>query len=266
MGNSELRRFLLSKLEKYNQPSFIASDPISIPHSYARRQDIEIAGFFAAILAWGNRTSIINSCHRLMELMGNSPYAFIMQPDLANNQPAFDKLRGFVHRTFNGLDLWHLVLFLHHHFFTQKEESLESAFTLHLQANDENIKNALVGFHNYVFSFSEEAKLEMRCKKHIATPEHKSACKRLNMYLRWMVRNDERGVDFGIWKNIQPAQLVCPLDVHVANVSRKLGLLTRKQNDWEAAVELTQNLKKMNSQDPVIFDIALFALGVAEKY
>lgn len=255
---NNLKNFFDEKINFYNQPAFIKDDPINIPHRFTKKQDIEIAGLFAAILAWGNRKSIISSCTRLLNCMDNAPCDFIM----SNNNPA--AFKGFVHRTFNEMDLWHLLNFLKFHY--SKEESLETAFSKWLQPGDENIEKALTGFHNYVFGYAEEAKEERHCRKHISTPAKKSACKKLNMFLRWMVRTDNNGVDFGIWKKIQPSQLICPLDVHVTRVARRFNILQRKQNDWQAAVELTGYLKELDATDPVKYDYALFGLGVIENY
>ncbi len=260
---TELQKILDLKVALYNKPNFIPLDPISIPHGFSKKQDIEIAGLFAAILAWGNRKSIINSCNLLMQLMNNSPYDFIMN---THKTQEFVKFKKFVHRTFNHLDLWHIVNFLQHHYYILKEKSLETAFTKSLKPTDETIEQALIGFHEYVFGYDNGAVEEKHCRKHIATPKRKSACKRLNMYLRWMVRSNENNVDFGIWKNIKPSQLICPLDVHVSRVARKLGLLQRKQDDWLAALELTNNLKKFDVKDPVKYDFALFGLGVMERF
>jgi uncharacterized protein (TIGR02757 family) len=251
---------LNDKVAQYNREEFIYNDPIAIPHRFLKKQDIEIAGFFAALLAWGNRKSIITSCTKLMQLMDNAPFDFIQHA--GPNQ--LNRLKGFVHRTFNTHDLWHLLQFLQHHY--TKHQSLETAFTQWMQPGDETVEQALAGFHRYVFSFTDAAAEEKHCRKHIATPEKKSACKRLNMYLRWMVRKDNAGVDFGLWKNVSPAQLICPLDVHVARVARGLGLLQRKQNDWQAAATLTKHLKELDPADPVKYDYALFGLGVIEKY
>ncbi len=243
---------------------FIQDDPITIPHHFTKKQDIEIAGFFAAILAWGNRKSIINSCNNLLNLMDNAPYQFITSLPPEPDGKTFSSLKKFVHRTFNAMDLWHLLYFLRHHY--TKEASLESAFSQWMQPDNTTVEHALAGFHNYVFGYSTDAVDEKHCRKHIATPAKKSACKRLNMYLRWMVRKDSNGVDFGLWKNISPAQLVCPLDVHVARVARRLGLLLRTQNDWQAAMELTDHLRTLDAADPVKYDFALFGLGVVEKF
>ena len=260
---TDLKKFLDEKYNQYNHPSFIADDPISIPHRFTKKQDIEIAAFFASILAWGTRKGIINSCNKLLQAMNNEPYDFIMNADF-NKEKYFKPFSGFVHRTFNDMDLWHLFGFLKYHY--RHDESLETAFSKWIQPEDDNTEKVLIGFHNYVFGYSEEAKEEKHCRKHISTPAKKSACKRLSMFLRWMVRNDNNSVDFGIWKNIKPSQLICPLDVHVSRVARRFNLLQRKQDDWLAAIELTNYLKQLDADDPVKYDFALFGLGVIEKY
>lgn len=263
MYDPALKKLLDQKVAIYNHPSFIDKDPVSIPHRFTKLQDIEISGFFAAILAWGNRTAIINSCTRLLQAMDYAPYDFVRHFTEADLKP----LLHFVHRTFNATDLFYLLHFLQFHY--SKGPSLESAFAQFINQESTDIAQALTGFHNYVFSLPHAPE---RTRKHIATPARKSACKRLNMYLRWMVRNDGgrkpagTTVDFGLWKNISPAQLVCPLDVHVARVARRLNLLERKQDDWHAAVQLTQKLKALSPEDPVQYDFALFGLGVIEKF
>ncbi|MES2890571.1 MAG: TIGR02757 family protein [Bacteroidota bacterium] len=266
MKKSELKRFLDSKVVQYNHLSFIEEDPLGIPHRFTKQQDIEIAGFFAALLAWGNRKSIINSCNKLLGMMGGSPYEFILNFDSNEQTASRNAFKNFVHRTFNEMDLWHLFNFLQHHYAAAGETTLETAFTRSMQRGDTTLENGLTGFHRYVFGYNEFAGEEKHCRKHIATPEKKSACKRLNMYLRWMVRADDQQVDFGIWKNIQSSQLICPLDVHVSRVARKLNILKRPQNDWQAALELTACLKSMDADDPVKYDYALFGLGVMEHY
>jgi uncharacterized protein (TIGR02757 family) len=257
MIEKKLVDFLNEKVKKYNQPYFIAADPICIPHRFTKKQDIEIAGFFAAIFSWGNRTTIINKTSELMALMNNSPYDFCLN----HTEHDLKKLLLFKHRTFNATDLLYFIQFLHMHYI--RHASLESAFTQSLRKSDATIENALNNFYQYFFSLPD---VPQRTLKHIACPDKKSACKRINMYLRWMVRKDRSGVDFGIWKNISPAQLVIPLDVHVARVARHFKLLTRRQTDWQAALELTQQMKGLNSKDPVRYDFALFALGVLEKF
>ncbi|MCW3093787.1 MAG: hypothetical protein JWP81_4856 [Ferruginibacter sp.] len=266
MNENSLIELLNRKVEQYNQPSFIPDDPLSIPHRFTKKQDIEIAGFFAAILAWGNRKSIINSCNKLLGLMNDSPYDFIMNVDWNNRSHDCKGFKKFVHRTFNEMDLWHLLNFVKFHYLVKGEQSLETAFTEWMLPGDTTVENALNGFYEYVFNFDEDAREEKHCRKHIASPLKKSACKRLNMFLRWMVRDDQRGVDFGLWKKISSAQLICPVDVHVARVSKKLQLLTRNQTDWQSALELTACLRKLDKEDPVKYDFALFGLGVVEHY
>ncbi len=253
------------KVDLYNQPSFIKNDPISIPHQFNKKQDIEIAGLFAAVFSWGNRTTIINKSKELMLLMDQAPYDFCL-----NHSPKdLKKLIGFTHRTFNATDLLYFISFFKHHYL--KYKSLETAFSPHPQPlfiNGEGSKtlimeDILTGFHHYFFSLEY---VPARTKKHIATPERKSSCKRLNMFLRWMVRRDNNGVDFGIWKKISPSQLICPIDLHVARVARRLGILKRKQTDWQAALELTEYLRTLDSDDPVKYDFALFNLGIIEKF
>lgn len=249
----ELKGFLDSKVEIYNQPSFIKDDPVSIPHLFSKKQDIEIAGFFAAVFAWGNRTTIINKSKELMRLMDMRPHEFCLNEDLGR----LKRLLDFKHRTFNATDLLYFVEFLQYHY--RNNDSLETAFTKW----GDSAEQMLTGFHHYFFSLED---VPPRTKKHIATPEKKSNCKRLNMFLRWMVRDDNKGVDFGIWKNIQPSQLICPIDVHVARVAKRFNLLQRKQTDWNAAIELTEQLKKLDPHDPAKYDFALFGLGVIDKY
>ena len=198
--------------------------------------------------------------------MDNAPYDFIMQVDFNSDKSNFLGFKNFVHRTFNETDLWHLLHFLKHHYHHQKEISLETAFTKRMLPGDATVENALIGFNQYVFSFDEAAKEEKHCNKHIASPLKKSACKRLNMFLRWMVRDDKMGVDFGLWKNISSAQLICPMDVHVTRVAKKLNLLSRNQTDWQSAMELTAFLRSLDKDDPVKYDFALFGLGVIEHY
>jgi uncharacterized protein (TIGR02757 family) len=252
MNEMKLKDFLDKKVDEYNQPSFIKDDPISVPHLFSKKQDIEIAGFFAAIFAWGNRTTIINKSKELMQLMDNSPYHFC----LFHSATDLKGLLNFKHRTFNTTDLLYFIEFLKHHY--SKYTSLEMAFTIH----GKTIEEMLTGFHHYFFSLEE---VPARTRKHIATPERKSSCKRLNMFLRWMVRKDNKGVDFGIWKNISPSKLICPIDLHVARVAKRLNLFERTQTDWLAALELTEFLRTLDKNDPVKYDFALFGMGVNEK-
>lgn len=243
-----LKEFLDAKVEQYNQPGFIVDDPIQIPHRFTRLQDVEIAGFFAAIMAWGQRKTIISKCSELLDLMGNQPYEFVMH----HNTKDIKRLLGFKHRTLNTTDVLYFVHFFKHHY--SKETSLESAFCV-----GNSMKERLANFHQYCFSLPD---FPQRTKKHIATPERKSACKRINMFLRWMVRHDSRGVDFGLWKSMRPSDLICPIDLHVERVARKLKLIKRKPVDWETAAELTANLKNFDPTDPVKYDFALFGLGL----
>jgi uncharacterized protein (TIGR02757 family) len=250
----ELKALLDEKVEQYNQRGFIELDPILIPHRFSKQQDIEIAGLFAATLAWGQRVTIIKSCRKLLGWMDDDPYNFIVHHKEKDLKPFAD----FRHRTFNGTDALYFIAFLK--WFYTHHRSLEEAFRV--DPADPTVENGLIKFRDLFFSLPE---FPLRTTKHIATPARKSACKRLNMFLRWMVRKDNNGVDFGIWRNISPAQLVCPCDVHVERVARKLRLIKRKQLDWLTAVELTDNLRKFDSTDPVKYDFALFGLGL-EKF
>jgi len=241
-------------VEKTNRPSFIPNDPITIPHRFNKKQDIEIAGFFAAIMAWGNRKTIINKCSDLLERMDNAPHDFVLN---SSNQE-LKRLEGFVHRTLNDTDVLFLIEFLSRWY--SANPSLEQAFSSTLDSGDPTVENALKGFYNKVFTGEW---ISERTRKHIASPSKKSACKRLNMFLRWMVRSDQKGVDFGIWKTIKPSQLVCPLDIHVYRVANNLKILDRKAMDWKAATDLTKALRVLDPLDPVRYDFALFGLGVS---
>lgn len=251
------KAFMDSKVDFYNQPSFIKDDPVTIPHQFTRKQDIEIAGLFAALFAWGNRTTIINKSRELLQRMDNAPFDFVVQ----HKENDLKKLLDFKHRTFTDTDLLYFIAFLAQHY--RQHSSLESAFIRQLDKTAPTIENGLNGFHTYFFSLEDAP---TRTRKHIAAPMKNSACKRLCMYLRWMVRRDDRGVDFGIWKTIKPSQLVCPFDVHVARVARRFRLVERPGADWKAAEELTAALRKLDPVDPVKYDFALFGLGVIEKY
>ncbi len=244
---------LNQKYEQFNQPDFIPNDPVSIPHLYSSKQDIEITAFFASILAWGQRKTIINKCLELFQSMDNAPYDFI------NNHQDSDLKRflTFKHRTFNATDTLYFIAFFKD--FYSREDSLEAAFVKGLSPSSKNVKESLVNFRKTFFALEDAPQ---RTQKHISTPANQSACKRLNMFLRWMVRKDNKGVDFGIWSNISSSQLVCPCDVHVERVARKLGLLQREKLDWRAAEELTETLKQLDSNDPCKYDFALFGLGV----
>jgi uncharacterized protein (TIGR02757 family) len=258
---NDLKFFLDKKVIEFNNPSFIKEDPVCIPHLFSKKQDIEIAGFFAAVFAWGLRKTIINKCKLLLQLMENAPHDFCVN----HSDNDLKRLVGFCHRTFNDTDLLYFISFLKFHY--SQHKSLETAFfnnkTIKQFNNSDTVEISLNYFYHYFFSMED---VPERTKKHIASPQKNSSCKKLNMYLRWMVRDDRKGVDFGLWKKITPAQLICPVDVHVARVSRHFNLLSRKQVDWLAAVELTEALRQFDPKDPVKYDFALFGLGVLEKY
>ena len=244
---------LEEKASQYNKPDFIPLDPISIPHRFSLKQDIEIMGFWASILAWGQRKTIINKCLELSALMDNAPFDFIVNHQDSDLRPFLD----FKHRTFNATDTLYFLHFFQEYY--KKHSSLEYAFSRYLNAGDETIENSLIGFHNF---FRDSENFPARTAKHIATPQRKSSCKRLNMFLRWMVRKDDKGVDFCICNEIQPAQLVCPCDVHVDRVARFLGLIKRPVTNWQTATELTASLRLLDPTDPVKYDFALFGLGI----
>lgn len=256
LSDTSLRAWLDEAVERHNHPAFIEGDPISVPHRFTLLQDIEIAGFFSAIMAWGQRATIIHKANELMRLMDDAPFAFI------KNHTEKDRRRflSFKHRTLQPDDILFLVDALQRYF--QKEISLEPAFASHLQPEDPDVFPALAGFHTIIF---DHPFVLERTRKHIATPVRKSSCKRLNMYLRWMVRQDDKGVDFGLWKKISPSQLIIPLDVHVGKVARNLKLLSRQVDDWSAAKELTERLRFFEPEDPVKYDFALFGEGVLES-
>jgi len=251
-----LKEFLDIKVRQYNNVQFLLSDPISAPHLFTKKEDIEISGFLAASIAWGQRPTIIKNANSLMRWMDFSPHDFILNFSESDLKP----FKAFVHRTFNGEDCVFFMKSLKHIF--QKYQTLENAFSIDFPASETNVKQAIVLFRNRFFEIQHPS----RTQKHIADPLKNSSAKRLNMFLRWMVRQDKTGVDFGIWTKIKPAQLICPLDVHSANVARKLGLLSRKTNDWQAAEELTGILKTFDANDPVKYDFALFGLGIFEKF
>ena len=250
-----LKDFLDSKVELYNQVEFITLDPISIPHQYTKKQDLEIAGFFAATLAWGQRITVINKCKEILKMMDNAPHQFLLQHKPSDLKP----FENFKHRTFNSTDALYFIESLSTYY--RAHESLEDAFVG--LKNDPTIESGLINFHNQFFSLPD---FPARTIKHVSTPARRSACKRLSMYLRWMVRQDDKGVDFGIWKKINPSQLICPCDVHVERVARKLNLIRGKGMNWQTALELTSNLRKLDPIDPVKYDFALFGLGIIERF
>ncbi len=245
-----LRATLEHYVAQYNQPSFIEDDPISVPHQYERQGDIEIAGLWTALLSWGQRKTIIRKAGELMQLMDNAPADFVRDHTIRDRR----RFENFVHRTFQYTDTLYFLTFLQKHF--RRSDTLEDLFIA------ADLKQGLASFHDQFFALPEAPQ---RTRKHVPTPVRKSSCKRLNMFLRWMVRRDKAGVDFGLWTRIQPAQLYIPLDVHVDRIARQLGLLTRKQTDWLAVEELTKRLRSFDPDDPVKYDFALFGLGVLEK-
>lgn len=254
MKQTELKEFLDVKVLEYNRPEFIESDPIQIPHLFNKKEDIEISGFLTATIAWGNRKSIINNAKRMMEYMDHSPFDFVKN----HQEQDLQSLLPFVHRTFNGTDFITFVKGLQHIY--NNHHGLEQVFSV---ANKQTSLQAAI--HHFKKVFFEIEHLP-RTQKHVSDPLKNSAAKRINMFLRWMVRTDQTGVDFGIWKTLSPSQLSCPLDVHSGNVARKLGLLKRKQNDAKALRELDENLRILDSTDPVKYDFALFGLGVFEGF
>ncbi|WP_323788534.1 TIGR02757 family protein [Psychroserpens sp.] len=254
LSKKELKEFLDSKVDQYNHPRFIESDPIQIPHQFSKKEDIEIAGFLTATIAWGNRKSIINNAHKMMQLLEQSPYDFV-----SNHQESdLEKLNNFVHRTFNGQDFIQFIKSLNHIY--NNHNGLEALFSANIKGH--SLQPAIHQFKTHFFEINHLP----RTQKHVGDPLKNSAAKRINMYLRWMVRQDQNGVDFGIWKHISPSVLSCPLDVHSGNVARKLGLLKRKQNDGKALAELDNALRKLDPDDPVKYDFALFGLGVFEGF
>jgi len=254
MNQLELKSFLDEKVELYNRPNFIESDPIQIPHRYTLKEDKEIAGFLAATIAWGNRKMIIQNSIKMMDLLGNSPYDFILN----HNENDLENLEKFVHRTFNGQDFTYFIKSLKNIYLNHG--GLENIFTKHQESD--SLQSAITEFKKIFFELDHS----IRTEKHVSDPSKNSSSKRINMWLRWNCRQDSKGVDLGIWKNISPAKLSCPLDVHSGNVARKLDLLTRTQNDGKALSELDSNLRLLDPKDPVKYDFALFGLGVFEKF
>jgi uncharacterized protein (TIGR02757 family) len=247
---------LEAKYRQYGKASFADGDPISVIHGFTRKEDIEIMGFWTAMLSWGNRKSIISSSLKLRQYMDNAPYEFMKH----HSENDLKRFLHFSHRTFNPTDALYFIEFLSYWY--KNNNSLENAFTRFMTPRSKNVEEALTGFHELFFSLEDAPP---RTRKHVATPVRKSSCKRINMFLRWMVRSNKNGVDFGLWKNIKPAQLLCPLDVHVDRVARKLGLIKRRQTDWLAVLELTENLKAFDPVDPVKYDYALFGIGALDK-
>jgi uncharacterized protein (TIGR02757 family) len=254
MNHSELKSFLDEKVIQYNTLDFIESDPVQIPHLFTQKEDIEIAGFLSATIAWGNRTMIIRNSHKMMDLMGNAPYDFVM----SHKDEDLHRLETFVHRTFNAQDFATFITSLKNIY--ENHNGLEAVFSKNQEAA--TMQKSISEFKKTFFEIPHQ----YRTQKHVSDPINNSAAKRINMFLRWMVRQDNKGVDLGIWKKISPAALSCPLDVHSGNVARKLGLLSRKQNDGKAVAELDLKLRKLDPNDPVKYDFALFGLGVFEGF
>lgn len=246
-----LKSFLDSQVLRFNNPAFITIDPVSIPHRFTSKEDIEISGFLTAVISWGQRPVILKNATRMMELMEGEPYRFLMDAGTKD----WKRFGGFVHRTFNGVDC---VLFLKSiKRLYARYGGLEPAFRLTLEQNGMDMGKSIHGLRCIFFHGIDPG----RSGKHFADPEHNASAKRINMFLRWMVRKDKAGVDFGIWNSIDAAVLHCPLDVHSGRVARELGLLTRKQDDWKAVKELTENLRLLDASDPVKYDFALFGIG-----
>jgi uncharacterized protein (TIGR02757 family) len=260
--STALKDFLEKKHDEYNSAKFIESDPISIPHQFTKKEDIEIAGFLTATIAWGQRVTIIKNATKMMRIMNNNPHEFILNA----TEKDLQRFDNFVHRTFNGIDAIYFIKSLQNIYI--KHNGLAAVFMPSTSANfignEYTVLEAITKFRTLFFSIGSPT----RTHKHVSNPAENSSAKRICMYLRWMVRNDKRGVDFGLWKNDQfnSQQLMCPLDIHSGNVARKLGLLNRNQNDWKAVEELTANLKKFDAKDPVKYDFALFGLGAFEKF
>lgn len=252
LNHQEILELLEEKYDKFNRDFFVESDPVSVPHMFSKKEDIEIAGFLAATIAWGQRATIIKNATKMVQLMDFNPHDFVLN----HSKKDLQKFKEFKHRTFNGQDM---VFFI---------QSLKNIYTNHQGLEQVFSKNAtsIYASIHYFKNVFFEIEHPIRAEKHVSDPVKNSASKRINMYLRWMVRNDNRGVDFGIWKNILTKDLMCPLDVHSGNVARKLGLLSRSQNDWKATEELTSQLKKFDGNDPVKYDFSLFGLGVFEKF
>lgn len=254
MDKVELKDFLEYKVNQYNNLDFIENDPIGVPHRYSLKQDIEISGFLVSIISWGNRKAIVKNGHRMMDLLGNSPYDFVM----SHKNVDLKRLEGFVHRTFNRIDFVHFIKALRHIY--EYKGGIEKIFFEHATAD--SLQPAIHHFKTIIYGIRHPA----RTTKHVPDPMNGSAAKKINMYLRWMIRKDNKGVDLGIWKTISQSKLSCPLDVHSGNVARKLGLLIRKQNDSKAVAQLDRSLRLLDKNDPAKYDFALFGLGIFERF
>ena len=260
MLDDKYLELLESRVDYYNRPRFIESDPIFVPHQFTKLQDIEIAALMAAIFAWGQRKTIINKTIDFLARMDNTPHDFILN----HTEKDLLAFNDFKHRTFNSVDAFNFIHFFRCHY--SQENSLETAFyreSACFKDSNEWMTSALIEFKRY---FTSNVELKTRTLKHVASPLSNATCKRLNMFLRWMVRKDNRGVDFGLWSKFSPSQLLCPLDIHVNRVSRKIGLLKREQNDFKSVLELSENLKLLDAKDPAKYDFALFSLGIKEGF
>ena len=253
LSQSQLKEFLEEKYHRYNSPQFIESDPIFVPHQFNKKEDIEIAGLFAATFAWGQRPTIIRNGLWLMQMMNNEPHDFVIN----HSEKDLQVFKGFVHRTFQTADAIYFIKSLQ--LIYKQHGGLEKAF---MPLKGEDMYAGLIHFRKKFLGIYPAG----RTAKHIADVAKNASAKRLNMFLRWMVRNDKLGVDFGIWKSIAPALLYCPIDLHSGRVARKLGLLKRTQDDWKAVDELTKALRKLDAKDPIKYDFALYGLGVFEKF
>jgi len=254
LKKEELRDLLDARVDLYNRPEFIGLDPISIPHRFNAREDIETSGFLAATIAWGNRVAILRSAGRMMDIMGNTPYDFIIN----HKESDLKGIEGAMHRTFNAEDFIYFIEALKYIYL--EKGGMEPLFARY-QTGD-SLQPAIHEFRKIFFELPHNGRTE----RHVSDPFKGSAAKKINMFLRWMIRRDDRGVDFGLWQSIPPSVLSCPLDVHAGNVARKLGLLTRKQNDAKAVAELDMKLRALDPADPVKYDFALFGLGVSERF
>ncbi len=257
MTQPDLKIFLDDCVQRHNQNSFVENDPIGVPRRFSKKQDIEISAFWTAMLAWGQRKTIINKANELFGMMDGAPHDFMLHHQEHDRKPFL----GFKHRTFQATDTLYFLEFFQ--WFYQNHASLEEAFLKNMAPDNAHVEQGLIGFRELFFSLPDAPQ---RTQKHVPSPATKSTCKRLNMFLRWMVRRDDRGVDFGIWTAIKPSQLLVPLDVHVERIARKLGLLERSQTDWLAVLELTGRLREFDPEDPVKYDFALFGLGAVEKW
>ncbi len=257
MTNEALRLWAEEQRRRFHLPSFVERDPIQVPRSFQRLQDVEIAAFFTSLMAWGRRDLIIRSAKRLMERMDNAPFDFVRGYGAAD----WRQIEGFVHRTLQASDVLYMLRWLRLYY--EQQESLQTAFSRHLSTSDTDITQALVGFRKEFFSLPEAPK---RTEKHLSSPEKGgSACKRLCMFLRWLVRVDtaEEGVDLGLWREISPRQLIMPLDVHVLRVANRLGLCGNLKPNWQSAQTLTARLREWSAADPLKYDFAFFGAGEA---